>query len=303
MNVLVTGATGFIGINLIVKLLSDKDNHIVAVIRPDSSKRSLLPSNERLSVVECSLDNIDELPNMLNRHIDVFYHLAWDGIRNTERENKQLQQSDYRNSINAIHIAKVLGANVFIGTGSQAEYGICKGKISEAYSAHPISEYGKAKLKVCEEGQTIAAGYGMRFVWTRIFSIYGTGDDERTLISTVLSKMIKNEPIPLTECIQKWDFTHISDVVKALILLQNAPTGVYNIASGETRDLREFIYEMIDITHSKSELQFGAISYGSDGIGGFEPISLKLQITVGWHPDISFTKGIQKLVSEVIKIM
>lgn len=301
MNIVVTGATGFIGRNLINKLLCDSNNHIFAVTRPNSEKRILLSSDDHLTIVECSFDNLSNLPTLLNSDIDAFYHLGWGGIRNSERENTQLQYMNYKYAIESIHIAKKLGAKVFIGAESQAEYGLCAGQISEEYPAHPISEYGKWKLKVCNEGEIIANENNLRFIWTRIFSTYGVGDYNGTMINTVLSMMMKNEPIPLTKCIQKWNFTYISDIINALILLQNAPSGVYNIANSDTRKLNEFIYEMLDITHSKSELQFGAIPYGLDGIGGFEPISYKLRKTVKWESEISFKEGIELLISEFTK--
>lgn len=301
MNIVVTGATGFIGKNLINKLLCDSNNLIFAVTRPNSAKRSFLPSDDHLTIVECSFDNLTNLPAILKSDIDAFYHLGWEGIRNPERENTQLQYMNYKYAIDAIHVAKQLGANVFIGAGSQAEYGLCAGQISEEYPAHPISEYGKWKLRVCNKGEIIANENNMRFIWTRIFSTYGVGDNNGTMINTVLSKMMKDEPIALTKCIQKWNFTYISDIIRAFELLQNAPTGVYNVANSDTRKLNEFIYEMLDITHSRSELQFGTIPYGLDGIGGFEPISDKLRKTVRWEPEISFKEGIELLVSEFAK--
>lgn len=296
-NIVVTGATGFIGINLIRYLLNDKENHVFAIIRPSSSKSSLLPVTSNLSIVECSLDKISSLSNLLKEKIDIFYHLAWEGVRNFEREDRLLQQSNYENSIRAINVASELGTKVFIGTGSQAEYGVCTGKISESYPTNPVSEYGKAKLQVSQNGETLADKLGMKFIWVRLFSIYGTGDYEETLIISVLNKMINNESVLLTKCIQKWDYVYISDLVRALVLLTTAPSGVYNISSGTSRELKEYIYDMIQVTRTRSEMQFGAIPYGSEGIGGFDPVSEKLQKTTGWYPEVSFNQGICEIVS------
>jgi len=46
----------------------------------------------------------------------------------------------------------------------------------------------------------------------------------------------------------------------------------------------------LDIIHSKSELQFGVIPYGLNGINRFEPISHKLNKKAIWKPEISFKK-------------
>ena len=52
-------------------------------------------------------------------------------------------------------LQKQLGANVFIGAGSQAENGLCAGQISEEYPGIQYSEYGKWKLRVCNEGERL----------------------------------------------------------------------------------------------------------------------------------------------------
>lgn len=297
-NVIITGATSFIGVHLIKEYLKNNCK-VIAVVRPNSKNLSRLPESDLLKVVELPMEKIEDiLRNVANEQTDIFYHLAWEGVRAPYRDDAILQNNNYDCAVKAMNVAKELGCRVFIGSGSQAEYGKCVGKIDENYKTKPITEYGKAKLKAYETLKLMAEENNMKFIWTRIFSVYGTYDYSGTLVMSALDKMKKNENIPLTECIQNWDFIYVEDAAKIMYLLGNASCmeGVYNIASGESKQLKEFVMDMKRICNSKSELQFGAVSYSSEGVVSFEPAIEKLKQNLGYTCEISFEEGIRKIL-------
>ena len=294
--IVVSGATSFIGIHLLTVLLSDENNHVFAVVRPNSANRNKLKNHKNLTILEVSLQEIETLPSCISGAVDVFYHLAWEGTRASARDDQLLQEINYQFSMRAVKVAFELGCNTFVGVGSQAEYGKCLGRITEDYQAVPITEYGKAKLRTCEDGRKLAASLGVNFVWARVFSVYGIGDFEGTLIMSGLSRMLENEEIPLTECTQSWDFLHVIDAARALSLLSSTPAGIYNIASGVSRPLKDFVYEMLKLTVSKSVLKFGVIPYNAEGVVSFEPVVDKLNSMAGWAPKISFSQGVSGII-------
>lgn len=297
-NVLVTGATSFIGVHLIKEYL--KNNwRVVAVVRPNSKKLGILPRSDFLKIIEVDIEKIEDIVERLeNKTIDIFYHLAWEGTRRPYRDDTILQKRNYKCAIKAMNTAKQLGCSIFIGAGSQEEYGKCVGNIDENYETNPITEYGKAKLKTYEVLQKIANNNNIKFIWTRIFSVYGIYDYQGTLVMSALDKMKKNESIPLTLCTQNWDYIYVEDVAKVMYLLANTSCvdGIYNIASGESRQLKEFVIDMKDICKSKSELQFGAISYNSEGVVSFKPIVDKLKQNIGWSCNVNFKEGIKRIL-------
>ena len=129
-KVVVTGATSFIGAPL-VKKLSDNNYYVYAIIRPNSSNIKNIELNNNVKIVECDLNDIYKLDTLIKDECDAFFHIAWNGTRVPERDNKDIQEKNYKNSINAYEVAKKLGCNTFISTGSQAEYGKCEGLIDE----------------------------------------------------------------------------------------------------------------------------------------------------------------------------
>ncbi len=296
-EVIITGATSFIGVYLISDLLNCGCK-VTAVVRKNSNNVGKLPKHDNLSIVLADIADIEYIKEVVNdKKFDAFYHLAWGGVRAPERDSRVLQENNYRATMSAVRLAIELGCNTFIGTGSQAEYGQCKGKISENYPTHPVTEYGKAKLRACQDAMKLSVPTNMNFIWTRIFSLYGDKDYFGTLIMSSLKKMMNDEVIALTECVQNWDFLHVRDAANVLRLLgeKKCASGIYNLASGLSRPLREFVLQMKEITSSKSDLNFGAISYSVEGIISFEPVIDNLKKMTLWQPKIQFDDGIREI--------
>lgn len=297
-RIIITGATSFIG-SYIVKEFIKNGHHVTAIVRPNSFNLTRLEKHPSLCIVELDIDEIEKLDSIIGKQqYDLFYHLAWEGIRGDDRDNEQLQQKNYRNAIKAMQVASKLECKAFIGAGSQAEYGHCKGEITETYQAIPTTQYGKAKLETYTKLSEIAQQSDMRIIWTRIFSVYGVYDYNKTLIMTLINKMLNNEPIELTECIQMWDYIYVEDVAEMMYLLgmSNAAHGIYNIASGDSRPLKEFVMQIKAQLNSTSELKFGAIPYGDNGIINIQPNVKKIQEELNWKCKVDFREGINRIL-------
>lgn len=296
-NILITGATSFIGSHLINILLDDYK--IFAVVRPDSKKKEILPKNDNLIKVELNMNEYYKLPDKINEDIDTFIHFAWAGTRGNERNNKTIQEENYQYSMMALESAIALGTKTFMTAGSQAEYGpwINDYKQSENVDAKPNTEYGKIKLKFYENANKICSKNNMRFIEPRFFSLYGPGDFEGTMVISILKKMLSGIDCDLTEGIQKWDFLYIDDAVlglKQLIETENAK-GIYNFGYGESHILKEYIQIMYEITKSTSKLNWGVIPYPKTGIVNINPSVDKLK-SIGWVPKINFEEGIKRVI-------
>ena len=297
-NVFITGATSFIGINLIDELLN-KNYDVTAIIRKNSINKKLLNEFKNIEIIELDLEEMNQLSNITNKKCDVFYHLAWNGTRGESRNNKELQENNYIYSINVLHEAKKLGCEVFISAGSQAEYGLHKELVTEQTKEEPVTEYGKYKLKFCNYSKEFCIKNNIRFIEPRFFSLYGIGDYEKTLVISTIDNMLKGNDINLTECTQLWNFLNIKDAVNALIKLQESNCfGVYNFGSEDTRTLKEFIYEIYKLTNSTSKINFGIIPYGKEGVVNVNPSIEKLQKDVNWSSEVTFEEGIKEIIEK-----
>lgn len=299
-HAVITGATGFIGVNLIQQL-SARGWTVTAVVRPHSKNLSRIPSLPGVRIIESYLTDYGNLADKAGGRADAFFHLAWEGGRKPGRDDEALQEKNYEGAMEAARQAVRLGVSFFLVSGSQAEYGHFSGLVDEQHPLRPVSQYGRYKLKTLEAVRKMLDGQNVRFFWTRIFSAYGKYDYPGTLLMTALQKMKRNERLDMTEGTQMWDYLAVEDVAGAMIALLNsgADGGVYNIASGDRRPLREYMTDMKRILHSDSELNFGAVPYGSEGVISFEVDITKLTEDTGWKPQVSFEKGIRLLAESV----
>jgi len=259
----VTGATSFIGVILCRKLI-DEGHIVYAICRKDSIHLSDLHANSRLKIVYSDMAHINDIESI--GRADVFVNLAWEGTSHFGRDNRAIQTDNFSHTLQAMRVSKKLGCELFVESGSQAEYGYVNDLITEETLCHPESEYGKAKLKVWTEGRVLANELHIKYIHLRIFSVFGENDHPWTLVISSISKMLHNEDIDLTSCTQNWNFLYVKDAVGMILGLcdyalkhQQFQQEIYNIASNDTRPLCDFVQEMYMLTNSKSKMHFGII--------------------------------------------
>jgi len=128
-RVIITGATGAIGMALIENLISD-GIEVLVFCRHDSKRKERIPRHSLVSVNDCSLEQLATVENETGKRYDVFYHFAWDGTTGNARNDMYLQNLNVKYSLDAVTVASRFGCHTFIGAGSQAEYGRVEGKIT-----------------------------------------------------------------------------------------------------------------------------------------------------------------------------
>lgn len=264
MKYLITGSSGFIGIELSNILLA-KGDIVYAVCRKDSPNLKDVPQHKNLKMVWADLDHLEDIKGQVD-NADVFIHLAWQGTVSGGRFNPELQAENIQNAFTAMRVAKQTGCRLFVDAGSQAEYGTVTETISEETPCNPFSDYGKAKLQVWNEGKELCKELGLKYIHLRIFSVYGENDHPYTLVMSLIQKMLRNEPMDLSPCTQNWNYIYSEDAAKLVAGLCNHAINdqdfiaeVYNIASDDTRILKDFVERMKELTHSTSTLNYGAI--------------------------------------------
>lgn len=305
MKAIVTGATGFIGLALCRELLQN-GYEVVAVIRPDARKKDKIldlqkeveESDKSLQTLEVSLEEMSRLYTQYGIHADFFFHLAWNGSSGTAREDFDTQHSNIAFTANAIRAAKACGCKKVIGAGSQAEYGVVDGVAFEEKTVpHPFMMYGSAKLAACQMGTVLAKQLQIGFVWPRIYSVYGVGENPGTLVNYVMDTLKKGEIPELSLCENMWNFLYVSDCARALrMLAENENTqGIYHVASKDTRQLKEYVMEMRDLIAPDLELGFGLKRADPKRTFQLQPDVGKLD-HIGFRAEVSFAEGIRRKV-------
>lgn len=301
---IITGATSFVGTELIQLLLS-QGHTVIALCRNRKKAQTVLPQNSRLILHLCDLTSISQV-NQEIPHADVFIHLAWLGTGHDGRNDQALQNENVRCSKEALQTAHALGCRLFVHAGSQAEYGLVEGVLTEDTPCHPDNLYGKAKLEFGRYACTYCKQHAMKFLHLRILSIYGEGDKEWTLIKTCLHKMLRNEDVALSHGNQLWNYLYIKDAVKQIYLLckyaltnPHYRSEIFLIASTDTRKLCDFVEEMRSVTATQSKLLYGY--YRPMNVVELHPDVAKTQkATDGFIADYSFSEGVKRIINQII---
>lgn len=299
MRLVVTGANSFIGSRL-VRAASYEGWEVVAVVRPGCPDIMRLDSMANVQVQELALEDYKTLGQVC-RQVDTAVLLAWNGTRGSSRMDSERQKLNYIHNINAIQDLIDNGCKRIITAGSQAEYGEYTGPINEDMECHPNTEYGKWKYKFYTDASVLCKEAGISIKEPRYFSLYGPGDYENTLIMQMIRNMLTDQDCELTEGIQLWDYLHIDDAIQALMRLcyMECPDGVYNIGSGDTRVLKDYVEELREITGSRSRLLYGAIPYPATGMVSICPDVHKTMQELSWRPQISFRQGIISILESI----
>lgn len=301
MKFVVTGATGFIG-REVVSCLLKQGHYVYCVCRPNSPKVTVLPKDANLSIVEATMADYSTLGDKIS-NADVLINMAWDGITREGRDFTDVQRDNITYALQTMDAAKAMGCKVFVETGSQAEYGIVNDVITEDNPCNPFSDYGKAKLALKEAASKHAEEIGIKYLHLRIFSVYGENDHPWAMISSCTLKMLKNEDVELSACQQQWNFLYVKDCAKQITLLSEWAYGnmetnheVYNLASEDTRALKSYIEEMYSLTGSSSQLLYGKVV--PKNLVSLNPDITKLKNAIGFIADYSFAQGYQNVINK-----
>lgn len=302
-RVVITGVTGFLGENL-AKKFCDNGYEVWALVRPESkNKDNLKRLGDKLHVLECTLYDTNKITSTI-KYSDVWFHFAWGGVNREEIDSPEVQKQNIQMSLCAVHTAQLLGCKVFMDAGSRVEYGITSSVMTESLKCHPVNEYGKAKLEFYQDTVKECENTDMKYCHLRFFSVYGYGDHPWSIISTLLRELPLGNSVQLSACKHKWNFMYIDDAIDAVYSLylsvkKNSifKSGIFNIASTDTRELRDFVLQIHEILEKKGTLEFGTFIQAKEGALSIIPDTTALrEIAENWKEQYTFERGIKETI-------
>lgn len=296
----ITGPTGSVGIYLIEELL-DSGYDVTAICREKSARIKNMPKHERVRVVECNLDSLLGLQDVLGRGYDCFFHFGWDGTLVHDRQDLYRQVDNIRYSLDAVELANRIGCKVFVGAGSQSEFGHVNVKLSSTVPCNPDNGYGIAKLDAGRMSRIQCRHYGIKHIWCRIVSSYGAYDSVNTLVMGSITNFINGTSPAFTKGDQIWDFLYCKDLARMFRLLsERGEDGhVYCLGSGKSGYLRDYITAIRDIVNPKLAIRFGERGYYPNQIMHLETDLTEVIQAIGFLPEYSFEDGVKEICRKI----
>ncbi len=295
-KLVISGGNSFIARHLLQKLDRNK-YEITALVRNIPEKNFQING---VKYLEIDMEKYHELDKYIDL-CDYYLAFAWNGTKREDRNNAKVNEKSYRCILNSVKIlTEKCGCSKILIPGTFSEYRNTYTAINENTCCEPVSAYGKCKYQLYKDAGTLCRQYGVSLIEARLFSVYGPDDNEDKMLNNVLRKMMENKEVFLTKAEQIWDFIYVDDVADALcgLLENNVESGCYNIATMEHRTLKSYIEEMKKITGSKSNLIYGAIPYEGEQIPHMICDTEKIMRSINWKPEITFEKGIKKLIRD-----
>lgn len=296
-RIIITGASGPIGIVLIKECIKN-GCEVLAIVRAGSPKKNHILEHENVKVIESELPKIEQLPELVKEQYDICFHLAWTHTGDEGRNNPFLQEKNIEYTLKVAECAYKMGCKVFVGAGSQAEYGVVNHIINEETPVKPVTLYGITKLAAGQLVMEYCRQKGMRCNWVRIFAVYGPYENPYIFTSYLIRNLLDGKEVELTPCEQKWDYLYCEDVVKALYLVANnvKDSGVYCLGSGQAVKMKEYVHIIFQQLGIENESGIGKRSYGQNQIMHLQADISKLQQDTGFVPAVSFEEGIVKTI-------
>lgn len=245
MKICIIGGTGFIGNNLIPKLISE-GHQVIVTGRSKSSAKKFSWYNEVLFFeldirYEISDNTFNEIAN-----VDKLIYLAWDGLPNYNSLNHI--ENNLFNNYFIIKKLIQLGLKDLLVLGTCFEYGMRDGCLNTSLITNPVNSYAIAKDSLRKFIFLLKNEYKFEIKWVRLFYVYGKGQNENSLIPMLLKAVENKEKLfNMSSGEQIRDYLTVDEVCEKLIhlTLLNNESGIYNCCSGIPISVRRFVEDYI----------------------------------------------------------
>jgi nucleoside-diphosphate-sugar epimerase len=290
-RLLVTGASGFIGRQVLARLPQFDEIH--AAGRTPPHHRAVEAVTWHAADLRDPQAAAALIADVTPTHL---LHLAWNaehGVFWTAPDNERW--ADATIALADSFVGR--GGLRFVGAGTCAEYDWtsldhpCREDLTAVLPATP---YGRAKLRAWRHIEHLMSGTTASATWGRIFLLYGPGEDPRRLVPSIANALRDGRRAPVTEGRQVRDFLHVSDVARAFVALLMADVrGAVNIGSGEPVTVRH-IADMLGTIAGRPDL----IDYGAIPMRAADPPLLVADVTklrsIGWVPHVTLREGLEE---------
>ena len=306
MRYLVTGGAGFIGSNLVRKLLEMGEDVRILDNFATGKRENILPliNNPHLTIIEGDLRSFHIVRTAVKGVDYILHQGALPSVPRSINDPITTNDVNILGTLNILEAAKEFGVKRVICASSSSIYGNSETlpKV-ETMPVNPMSPYALTKYAQEKYCQIYYNLYGLETVALRYFNVFGPNQDPTSQYSAVIPKFIKHmsedkEPVIYGDGTQSRDFTYVDNVVYANLLACNAEKAageVINIACGESYTLLELVKMINEILGKNIEPKFdperpGDVKHSWAGID-------KAKELLSYEVKVDFKEGLARTIN------
>jgi nucleoside-diphosphate-sugar epimerase len=290
-RILVTGATGHIGSKLVHALLRENISEIAVITRDTIKTKELFGED----VEHILYESVSFKSNILNFSPNIVIHLASYSTSKDDPDNiKQLIDANILFVSLLFDALKETSVELFLNTGSFAEYFYNDGKLNPAYYYAATKTASRAIVNYYKNLT------GVKSCTIIPYTVYGGVNKNKKIIDLIFDSLYSVEAIRMTSGRQISDFVHLDDVVSFYVYAINnmhllRDGGDYHLGTGKGMSLRDIAQVIENISDKKTNIEWGALEYrATDVMRAIAPI-YKLEKELDWMPSITIEKGLSMM--------
>lgn len=297
-RVLVTGAGGFIGGNLVRHLLT-LGAKVSVLVEHEAPLANIFPREAHVSIG--SVTDKDRISAIVTeRDPEYIFHCA--GLLRTVKKEQRNSVLDYIsvNTLGTMYIAEAARAipnlRSFVSLGTLEECGGKESPLAETDREIPISEYSLSKLCATKHIEYLRHEQNFPGVVLRPTIVYGPGQTGGMFIPSLIESCIANREFKMTNGEQMKDFVYVDDVVRAMVLVASAgdlPHAIFHIGSGVETPLCDVVEHVERLDGGMWKATLGAIPYRPEEKMYYCADISRARDCFGWEPTVTLEEGLK----------
>jgi CDP-glucose 4,6-dehydratase len=305
----VTGAAGFVGANLVARLVALGSN-VICLQRDETQPNSLdlLTLRDRVTVVNGAVDDLALMSRILNEYeIDAVFHLAAQALVGAaNRSPVSTFESNIRGTYLLLEACRQTSTvtRIVVASSDKAYGSHTQLPYSEDFSLNARFPYDVSKACTDLLAQSFAHTFGLPVAITRSANIYGPADANlsRIVPGTILSVLKGDRPIIRSDGTPVRDFIFTDDIVAGYLLLaeniDEARGEAYNFGSGEPVNMLKLVSSIVRLMGKEKELipDILLTSKIENEIDAQYLASSKVEGQFGWSPRVSLNVGLKRTI-------
>ena len=264
---LVTGGAGFIGSNLVTKLVEEGHREVRVIDNLSTGKRENLASVlERIDFQVGDIREMDFVEKQLQDVEVVFHQAALPSVDRSVRDPVATNESNINGTLNVLLAARDNGVKRVVYASSSSVYGDSPTLPKhEEMPVNPLSPYALSKYAGERYCQLFYQLYGLETICLRYFNVFGPNQDASSQYAAVIprfiSSILNGEPVTIySDGEQTRDFSFVENVVAANLLAASSDDGIgetFNIACGQRISVNQLADHLMDVLGRKVPVVHG----------------------------------------------